>query len=149
MKLTDLSEQRTPEEEKQRKIDSVKIDFTKDNTLPGLNKEDLETLGASYKPVLLKKSVIEKNEKDHSDIKREDYAQIIGQFLYKPEEIFPGNAEKPYFNFVSRVGEDKSTITLLEVAETKDNFEIVNWHIARDRTRAQIERKGKKIKDRD
>jgi len=140
------SEQRTPDDEKQRKIDSVRIDFTKDNKLPGLNKEDLVALGASDKPVLLKKNIIEKNRNDHPEILPGDYNTIIGQSLYNPDGIFPGHASKPYFNFASRVGEGKSTITLLEIAKTKDYYEIVNLHWLENVARGRKERKGERIK---
>ena len=64
----------------------------------------------------------------------------------RPDGVFPGNPQKPYFYFVSQTGEDKSTATLLEMAETKNNFEIVHWRYAKNRTRSQIERKGERIK---
>ena len=53
----------------QAKIDSLKnIDFSKDNTLPNLNKDTLEQYGFEDKPVLLKKSITEKNKANHPDI---------------------------------------------------------------------------------
>jgi hypothetical protein len=138
--------QKTSTEERQRKIASVKIDFGKDNILPGLNKEDLAELGKADKPVLLKKNIIDKNKAAHTDIKESDYAHIIGQPLYSPDLIAPGHSEKPYFNFVARVGEDKNTVVLLELSETKANYEIVNVHWLDDRTRRQKEALGEKLK---
>jgi phage-related protein (TIGR01555 family) len=132
---------KTSPEEKQKKIDSVKIDFTKDNTLPGLNTEDLDALGKEDKPVLLKKGIIEKNLEHHPDVSPDDYAKIIGQSLYSPEAILPANPDKPYFNFIKRVGLDKSSIVLLELAETKNNHEIVNLHWISDEGRERKERK--------
>ena len=130
----------TSPEEKQRKIDSVNIDFNKDNTLPGLNAEDLASLGKPDKPVLLKQNIIEKNQKAHPDVNKEDYNKIIGQSLYSPDGVFAGHASEPRFNFVSRTGPDKSTLTLLEMAETKNNYEIINLHWASNRQRSQKER---------
>ena len=140
----EVSTETTSDEEKQKKIDSVKIDFDRDNTLPGLNEEDLEELGKDDKPVLLKKNIIDKNKATHPDVKEGDYAQIIGQSLYNPDMIVPGHKDKPYFNFVSRVGIDKNTVVLLELAETKENYEIVNLHWIDDRaTQQKIARGGK------
>jgi phage-related protein (TIGR01555 family) len=136
----------TSQEEKQKKIDSVKIDFDGDNTLPGLNAEDLEQLGATDKPVLLKKEIIDKNATRHPDVSREDSARMIGQALYNPDLVAPGHGEKPYFNFIAQTGPEKNSITLLEVSETKDSFEIVNWHWGDSRSRRKIEKKGERIK---
>jgi hypothetical protein len=127
-------------EEIQGKIASVKIDFDKDNILPGLNAQTLQALGKPDKPVMLKKSIIDKNKGNHPEISESDFGKIIGQSLYNPEIVVPGNPKKPYFNFISRVGKDKNTITLLEMSETKSHYEIVNFHWAGNRQRKQKER---------
>ncbi|MDR1439919.1 MAG: hypothetical protein LBJ10_07905 [Clostridiales bacterium] len=132
--------------EKRRKIGSVRIDFSRDNVLPELNKEDLDELGKPSKPVLLKKSVIAKNDAHHPEVPHEAYAEIIGQSLYNPELVVPGSEKSPYFNFISRIGNNKNTVVLLELEETKTNYEIVNLHWSRDRQRKQLERKGNKNK---
>ena len=93
------------------------------------------------KPVLLKKSVIDKNLAHHPEVSREDYNKIVGQSLYNPDIVVPGHEDKPYFNFVSRVGVNKNTVVLLEMSENNDNFEIVNLHWLRDRQRRQKEKK--------
>ena len=47
---------KTSDEEKQRKIDSIRIDSNKEvNELPRLDIEDLETLGVEDKPVTIHK----------------------------------------------------------------------------------------------
>lgn len=131
----------------QQKINSVKIDFTKDNILPELNEEDLEELGVESKPVLLKKSVVDRNLREHPDVKKEDYNKIIGEALYNPDAVFPANAEKPYFNFLARLNNEKSSVVLLEVANNKDNYEIVHLHWAKNKQRRGLARKGEKIKN--
>lgn len=65
--------------------------------------------------------------------------------LYNADAIIPGNAEKPYYNFIARVSDKKSSVVLLEVADNKDNFEIVHLHWAKDKQRRTLERKGNKI----
>jgi hypothetical protein len=120
----------TPKEEKQRKIDSVKIDFSRDNKLPGLNAEDLAKMGGKAdKPLLLKKQTLEKNARDHPDIQQGEYARIIGTTVYRPDEILPAHDTEPRFNFFKRVGSQGTrNVVCVEVAESKDNYEIINWH---------------------
>jgi hypothetical protein len=136
------NKQMTPEE----KINSLKIDFSKDNILPELNSEDLEELGVESKPVLLKKNIIIRNLSRHPEVKPEDYEFMLGEALYNSDAIFRGNEEKPYFNFISRVNDEKNSIVLLEVSETKHNYEIVHLHWAKDKQRRTLERKGERKK---
>lgn len=130
----------------EEKINKVKIDFTKDNVLPELNAEDLEELGVESKPVLLKKTVIERNLQQHPDVAREDYRSMLASALYAPDAIIPGNADKPYYNFIARTSSEKNSVVLLEVANNKDNFEIVHLHWAKNKQRKSLERKGDRIK---
>lgn len=116
------------------KIASVHIDFSRDNILPELNEEDLRKVGAKEnKPVLLKKSIIDRNTQRHNDV-MPDTEKILTQTLYSPLEIFRGNIEKPYYTFVkplrisNRNGKNEYGIVLLDVDTRKDNFEIVHWH---------------------
>ena len=146
-KFSETGGNKNMKESSKEKIDSVRIDFSKDNYLPELGDEVLKEIGAEKsKPVLLKKSIIERNLSQHPEVERDDYVRILKYALYKPEAIFPGNDQKPYFNFISRVEDEKSSVVLLEVAENKENFEIVHLHWAYNRQRKSIERKGERIK---
>ena len=130
----------------QKKIASIHIDFSKDNYLPRLNDETLKKLGKPDKPVLLKLDIIEKNRKEHSDLSDADYNYIIGKSLYDHDSVVPANKKKPaYFNFMCRIGENKHTVVLLEMSETKDSYEIVNLHFLKDRQRKQKEKRGEEI----
>lgn len=131
----------------EEKISKIKIDFTKDNILPELNAEDLEELGVKSKPVLLKKTVIDRNLSQHPDVEVKDYEMMIGKALYDADAILPGNAEKPYYNFIARVSGDKNSVVLLEVADNKDNFEIVHFHWAKNKQRRTLEKKAERIKE--
>ncbi|MCL2045740.1 MAG: phage portal protein [Oscillospiraceae bacterium] len=117
----------TSQEEKQKKIDSISIDFESDNILPGLNKEDLNELGKEDKPVLLKKSIIERNLLRHPDVDASDYARLIGQALYNSDERFGGREHHnpDYMNFV-KYGERRAALTLIELADRKEYYEIVH-----------------------
>lgn len=125
-----------------KKIESINIDFNKDNTLPNLNKETLEEYGLEDKPVLLKKNIIEKNRRHHPEVKDKSAKFIIGNSLYKPTLILPANPEKPdYKNFISKLNDKNNTIVCIELSETKDNYEIINYHFI---TNAGVDRKKRK-----
>jgi len=131
--------------ERQNKIDSINIDFESDNILPGLNKEDLEKLSIENKPVMLKKSIIDKNRANHPEVNPCEYNEIIGNALYNPYVILPGGDKKPYYNFISKTGENKNAITLLQVENTNSGYlEIVNFFRINDKALRNKERKAKK-----
>lgn len=132
----------------QAKIDSLNsIDFSKDNKLPNLNQDTLEQYGFEDKPVLLKKSIIEKNKVNHPDITDDMAREIIGNSLYKPEAILKANKDKPaYHNFITRLKDDKNSIVLLELSDEKENYEIVNYHYISDDGVDRKKRIDKKIK---
>ena len=133
----------------QAKIDSLNsIDFSKDNKLPNLNQDTLEQYGFEDKPVLLKKEVIDKNKRDHSDIDETLSKRIIGNGLYRPEAILKGNKNKPdYYNFISRIDDNHSDIVLVELSDEKENYEIINYHIIKNRQRKQKERRDKSLRE--
>ena len=62
--------------------------------LPELNEEDLEELGVKSKPVLLKKSIIDRNLSQHPEVSKDDYEMLTATALYNADAIIPGNAEK-------------------------------------------------------
>ena len=132
----------------QAKIDILKsIDFSKDNTLPNLNKDTLEQYGFEDKPVLLKKNIVEKNKANHPDITDDMAREIIGNSLYKPEAILKANKDKPaYHNFITRLKDDKNSIVLLELSDEKENYEIVNYHYLDDYGVRKKEKIDKNIK---
>ena len=132
----------------QVKIDSLKkIDFSKDNKLPNLNKDTLKQYGFEDKPVLLKKNIIEKNKVNHPDITDDMAREIIGNSLYKPEAILKANKDKPaYHNFITRLKDDKNSIVLLELSDEKENYEIVNYHYLDDYGVRKKEKIDKNIK---
>lgn len=130
------------------KIASVHIDFDKDNVLPELNDGDLGEIGLKQnKPVLLKKSVIDRNRTEHSDLTDEDFQNVIANALYSPSEIFKANREKPYYHFakvieVNSKGKPEIGLALLDVDDVKDNFEVVHAQFARPRSYNAIKNKN-------
>lgn len=120
----------------------IHIDFNQDNILPELNKDDLEKIGSkTNKKVLLKKSSIERNNKEHNDILPEDTDRIIGETLYDADDVIPGkNASGNYHSFVKlmdrvdKKGNRMFGVVLLDVNETNEYFEIVHWHWVRKKS---------------
>ena len=147
----DSSEEEKQKEEKEikEKIEQLeKIDWTKDNTLPNFPKSFLKKQGLEDKPILLKKNIIEKNKASHPDITEEEAKRIIGNALYKPEVILKANIDKPaYHNFISRTDDKHSDLVLLELSDKKENYEIINYHVIKNRQREQKEKLDKTIKE--
>lgn len=129
------------EKEVNKKIASVKIDPSRDNILPELNEAALETMGLTEnKKVLVKKFSLERNAREHGDVKPEDYDFIIGNALYDPDKIVKGKNERgTYFTFVKKLRVSKKDgtpvhgVVLLDVDKTKDNFEVIHWHWVREK----------------
>ncbi len=130
-------------EEIREKQSMVNIDFTRDNYLPRLNKEDLKELNKEDKPVLLKKSIIDRNFWKHSDIKEEDYNLIIATALYEPIYIFPGNNPE-YMNFIGKIKTDRYSAVLIDMVENIENYEIVHIHKMTDKTLKYTRRRDDK-----
>lgn len=131
-KEEETSEYTTLEEIREKQA-MVNIDFSRDNYLPRLNKEDLRELHKKDKPVLLKKSIIDRNLWKHPDIKEEDYNLIISAALYEPIYIFPGNNPK-YINFIGKIKVDRYSAVLVDMLENNENYEIVHLHKMTEKT---------------
>ncbi len=120
-------------EEIREKQSMVNIDFTRDNYLPRLNKEDLRELNKKDKPVLLKKSIIDRNKEVHPDVKEEDYNFLISIALYEAEYVFSGHNPK-YMNFIGKIKTDRYSVVLIDMVENNENYEIVHIHKMTGRT---------------
>ncbi len=88
----------------------------------------------------MKKEIIEKNKANHPDIDEELGKRIISNALYNPELILKGNADKPaYHNFITRINDKHSDLVLLELSDEKENYEIINYHVIRNKARKRKE----------
>jgi hypothetical protein len=112
---------------KRAKPGEINIDFGKDNVLPELNGGDLEEFGKASKPLVLKKSVIERNLKNHPEVAKGDYNRILRQAPYNSDERFGGRQRHnpDYVNFV-KYGEGRAALVLVELSDRKDNHEVVH-----------------------
>ena len=146
----DLSEEEKQKNEKeiQEKIDKLKsIDWEKDNTLPNFPKSFLEEYDLKDKPILLKKSVIERNfNQRHNDIDKEKAIQIFGNALYKTDDIFYGREDRPnYYNFIHYTDDGHSDLVLVDIEETKENYEIVHFYKMNKKGQRRLEKQMKKL----
>lgn len=100
---------------------------SKDCVLPPLNTADLKLLNKKSKPVVLKKNIIEKEKKRHPEIPTEEYNEILAKALYGATAILQVKPKtKPnYFTFLRE--NEKGQSAVLEMAENKDNFEVVSF----------------------
>ncbi|WP_157152862.1 hypothetical protein [Brachyspira murdochii] len=147
----DSSEEDKQKEEKeiQDKIKQLeKINLTKDNLLPNFSKSLLKEYGFKDKPILLKKNIIDRNFNDrHKDIDKEKAIKILGNALYKTDEIFYGRVDRPnYYNFIHYADDGHSDLVLVEIEEKKENYEIVHFYRLNKKSLKRLEKQTKKLK---
>lgn len=116
----------------------------KDYNLPDIPKKILDKLGKEQKPVILKKNIIEKNKEHHPDLNIEDYNNILNEGIYKADVVFKTKDNDDYYNFV-HYDKDYHPQVLIELSETKDSYEIVNFYKVDDK---HLEKKLKKAIER-
>ncbi|MDR1952293.1 MAG: hypothetical protein LBQ37_02115, partial [Elusimicrobiota bacterium] len=118
-----------------------------DYNFPDLNNQDLELLNKKSKPVILKRNIVEKEKVNHKEIPIEQYNEILNGALYNADIIIKDKPQdKPnYYLFVKReIKNGKSVSTLIELNESKENFEIVGWQKLNENSlRYKIKRAGR------
>lgn len=131
----------TPEVRK--KMESVKIDFTRDNILPEINKEDAEVLGVEAKPVRLKTKIINRQEGKHLETK--EYTNfILSTALYDADIKLPGKTAG-YMHFIKQFADNAHSLVLLDLKESIDGyFDIVHYFTIDDRNKRRILRNTNK-----
>lgn len=145
----DSSEEKQKEEKEiKEKIEQLeKIDWTKDNTLPNFLKSLLKEYGFQDKPILLKFNVIDRNFNErHKDVDKEKAIKILGNALYKTDEIFYGRVDRPnYYNFIHYTDDGHSDLVLVEIEEKKENYEIVHFYSMNKRGQRKLEKQTDKL----
>ncbi|MDR1998043.1 MAG: hypothetical protein LBQ83_06945 [Candidatus Margulisbacteria bacterium] len=99
----------------------------KDYRLPAIPRKLRSVLKKENKPVILKKKIIIKNKNNHPEIALTEYDNILRTGLYKTQEVLQPNFQlKPnYFNFIARA--ENNTVVVIELADTKKEYEIVGF----------------------
>ena len=110
-------------------------DFTKPSRsvqLPELAKPVNDAIVAKGKPVVIKKNIFEKNLKAHAKLTPEDSRKILNTALYNPNLYGQNQKTTRPNNWILIHIAETNTAVLLEVAENKDNVEIISWHYLDD-----------------
>lgn len=98
----------------------------KDYELPRLNESDLRKLGKEDKPVVLKKNIIEKNKRNHPEVDISEYDKILTDTLINTSEIIQVQPQKKP-NYYTFINENQNDISVVELSENKDNYEVINF----------------------
>lgn len=86
--------------------------------------------------------MLDRNKSVHPDLDEKDYDEMLGISLYRPNYIFPANPEKPnYFHFIGKIEDGKNSGVIVELAENKDNYEVVHVQRLRDKSVERIKRR--------
>ncbi|MDY6121599.1 MAG: hypothetical protein SPI72_00715 [Porphyromonas sp.] len=118
---------------------------TRSVLLPPIPKNVDEAIGANGKRVIIKKNILDKNNKTHR-FTPEQSRSILSNALYNPNIIGQTQPRERANHWVAIKIDEKSPITILEVNSTKDNVEVVGWYTLDkrnlDRIKRQAEREG-------
>lgn len=99
----------------------------KDYVLPDIPILILNKLGKRQKPLILKKSIIEKNKINHKEVCLEDYNQILHDGIQNTDIVLKIGEDDDYFNFI-HIDEELNIQILIELSEKKNQYEIVNFY---------------------
>lgn len=140
-KFSETGGNKNMKEISKEKIDSVRIDFSKDNYLPELGDDVCEEYGFEKNKIRLKKSIIERNKREHPDIKEEEAEKILERALYSPEIVIPAKGEG-YFHFIAKQEGNESPLVMLDLKKSIDGFlDVVHFFKVRRRSRKKLEKK--------
>lgn len=117
-----------------------------DRLLPPLPTELVDVLGKTPKPLLLKRNIVEKNNRHHPELAPDDAATILGDALYRPSLAVQSRPKtKPDYWVLIAKG-PKHRLSVVEMSANKDNHEVVNWYYVHqtglDKVIRRAEREG-------
>ena len=120
------------------------INPTRTVGLPKLPDIVSDAIGANGKRAIIKKNIFGKNYKNHKDLSPAGSREILRTALYTPTLYGQNQKQTRPCNWILIHLADKNTCVLLEVDNTKENCEIVNWHYLREETLKQKERQAER-----
>ena len=134
--------------EKVDKIEDISDDdFTSPSrtvALPKIPKNVDAALGAGGKPIIIKKNIFEKNLRAHTDLIPDESRKILTSALYNTN-LYGQTQPKSRPNYwVAIHTSDPNSVVVLEIANKKDNVEIVGWRYAGKRQLDELERQAKR-----
>ena len=110
--------------------------------VPNIPEKVLAAIGAKDKNVLIKRGVFAKNDISHKFTPEQSRA-ILSAALYAPNLVGPTQkTTRPDYRVVIRTGENRNSIVILDVSNTKDNLEIVGWYSLDERNLDRIKRQA-------
>lgn len=133
------------EKEADKKIDAlnhINLETKKDINLPRLGKYELKEINSQDKPIMLKQNIINRNKIQHPDLEETDQKQALSA-LYKNDLILNDLKKSNYYHFIKK-SEKINYVTLLDITENKDNFEIVHYHKINDKNLKKLIKKNTK-----
>jgi hypothetical protein len=117
---------------------------SRDVVLPPLPENVLSAVGSQVKPVMIKKSIFEKNKSHHAELTPDDSRNILTNALYNPNLIGQSQPRtRPYYWLTVKTGILNSTI-VIDIFPTKDMVEVVGWRYIEDRGLKKLERQAKR-----
>lgn len=120
---------------------------TRNVKLPILPEKVSDAIGATGRPIVIKKNIFERNKKKHKDLTPEQSREILKSALYNPD-LYGQNqkAKRPYnwivINTKDEKGKNKSVV--IEISPNKDNIEIVHWHYIDKKGLEKIKRQAER-----
>ncbi len=112
--------------------------------LPKLPGVVSDAIGSNDKRVIIKRNIFGKNHKNHKELTPAESREILRTALYTPSLYGQNQKQTRPYNWILIHLADKNTCVLLEVDNTKENCEIVNWHYLREETLKQKERQAER-----
>lgn len=134
--------------EKVGKIEEIsEEDFnepTRSVELPLLPKNVADALGSEGKPVVIKKSIFEKNLTNHPELEPEDSRAILAEALYNPNLVGQTQpSRRPSYKVAVKTG-DKNSVVVLDVYNDKKQIEIVGWRRINEKGLAKMQRQAER-----
>lgn len=139
--------------EKVNSIDDITDDDfnnpTRNIELPAIPQRINDAIGADGKGVIIKKNIFEKNKKSHRELTPTQSRDIIKEALYNATLYGQNQKETRPYNWILIHNKDKNSSILIEVNNSKNNVEVINWHYLNDnsleRKKRQAIREGGRI----
>lgn len=135
------------------KLDKIKSvdeltdeDFTsafRNVELPAIPKNVDAAIGANGKPIVIKKNIFEKNWNAHKFTPAES-KKVLNDALYNTDLVGHTQPTKKPNHWVAIKLDEKSSITVLEVNDNKDNVEVVGWYTLDERNLGRIKRQAER-----
>ncbi|MDR1089939.1 MAG: hypothetical protein LBL79_02595 [Prevotella sp.] len=125
------------------------INPSRDIQLPSLPENTLEIINSEAKPVVIKKTILEKNSEAHLELSPQDSRDILTNALYNPDLVGQSQPQKRnHYWLTIKTGEKNATV-VIDVYPKKDAIEIVGWRYINekgiDKLKRQAEREGGQI----